>query len=207
MSQLELFPPRFSPRRTPTVIGFCGAKFHGKDTAAKVLIDEYGFVPVSFADGLRKTVATALRVNPSWFLDPEKKEEIDPRTGKSRRYWLQWIGTEGFRALWPDVWVTWWENEILDRGYSRVVTTDMRFPNEIAALYEFFPITATSVRITDPRKPVGDDLHASESHYKNFEVNYDVLNDSDVPRLHQKIRRIAEELHLNKVPRPVQERI
>jgi len=197
MSQLDMFPEDFTypPPKTPTVIAFCGAKGHGKDTAAKFLIDNYGFVPVSFADGLRRTVATALRVNESWFLDPDKKEEIDPRTGKSRRYWLQWIGTEGFRSLWDQVWVNWWYEEIMARGYERVVSTDMRFPNEYDAVYQYFP-EATTIRITDPRKPTGNDNHASEAHYKSFAVNYDIMNDSDIPALHLKMSKVARTLQL-----------
>lgn len=200
MSQLDMFPSE------PTVFAFCGAKGHGKDTAAKFLIDEYDFVPVSFADGLRKTVATALRVNERWFLDPDKKEEIDPRTGKSRRYWLQWIGTEGFRALWDEVWTTWWYEEIVARGYDRVVATDMRFPNEYKVVYEKFP-NAKTIRITDPRKPTGNDNHASEAHYTTFDVDYDILNDSDIPALHLKMSKLAEAVNLRPADKTILEMI
>lgn len=165
----------------PIVIGFCGAKGHGKDTAAQVLIDKLGFTKVSFADGLRKTVCTALRCNEKYFLDPDKKEEIDPRTGKSRRYWLQWIGTEGFRALWGDVWVEWWRQEILSKGYERVVTTDVRFPNEIAVLQQF--PRARMIRVSNPSKPINNDAHASELHYKSFKVDFDILNNGTIDQL------------------------
>lgn len=192
MSQLDMFSLAYpDDPPAPKVVAFCGAKGHGKDTAAKVLIEQYDFAPVSFADGLRKTVATALRVNESYFLDPARKEEIDPRTGKPRRYWLQWIGTEGFRALWDDIWVEWWKNEILERGYSRVVATDMRFPNEYDAVYRFFP-DATTVRVVDPRKPVGNDLHASEAHYASFDVNYILHNEGSIEDLHVGMHEIAQ---------------
>lgn len=165
----------------PIVIGFCGAKGHGKDTAAQILIDNLGFKKVSFADGLRKTVCTALRCNEQYFLDPDKKEEIDPRTGKSRRYWLQWIGTEGFRALWEDIWVEWWRQEILSKGYERVVTTDVRFPNEMRVLKDF--PNARVIRVTNPSKPINNDAHASELHYQSFKVDLDIKNDSTIAAL------------------------
>lgn len=169
------------PHEGPMVVGFCGAKAHGKDTAAKLLIEKYDFVPVSFATGLRETVCKALRVEPEYFLDPDNKETIDCRTGKPRRYWLQWIGTEGFRALWEDIWVWWWEQEVLEKGYTRVVATDLRFPNELVRVRNF---DSLAIRITNPRKPVNNDAHASELHYKDMAVDYDILNDDTIEHLH-----------------------
>lgn len=189
---------------SPIVVGFCGAKGHGKDTAAEVLTNFYGFVRVSFADGLRKTVCTALRVNESYFTDPARKEEIDHRTGKPRRFWLQSIGTEGFRALWDDVWTTWWSKEITEKGYGRVVTTDVRFPNEVNALRSFQK--SILIRVTNPAKPVGDDLHASEAHYMTFDVDYDIVNDGTIEDLQGHVRDIVaarfniERLRLNAFP-------
>lgn len=171
----------------PLVVGICGAKAHGKDTAAQVLIDNYGFERVSFADGLRKTVCTALRCNESYFLDPDKKEEIDPRTGKSRRFWLQHIGTEGFRSLWEDVWVEWWRAEVLSGRYDRVVVTDLRFPNELAAIRRLE--NTLVLRITNPNKPVNNDAHASELHYASFDVDKDILNDKTIDALHGNTER------------------
>jgi hypothetical protein len=172
------------------VVAFCGAKRHGKDTAAKVLIEQLGFTKVSFADGLRKTVATALRVNERYFLDDDKKEEIDWRTGQPRRYWLQWIGSEGFRKLWEDVWVEWWRQEIEDKGYDRVVTTDLRFPNELAAVRKFQHNLV--IRVENPNKPVGDDVHVSEAHYQNFDVDYTILNNGTIPDLHKAVKRVFQ---------------
>jgi hypothetical protein len=179
------------PKHTPIIVGFCGAKGHGKDTAAQALIDKFGFQKVSFADGLRKTVCTALRCNEQYFLDPDKKEEIDPRTGKARRYWLQWIGTEGFRALWGDIWIEWWRQEIISKGYERVVTTDVRFPNEVEALRRF--PRSTLLRVSNPFKPVNNDAHASELHYRDFSVDEDIENDWTIELLRSKtLKHVAE---------------
>lgn len=169
----------------PIIVAFCGAKRHGKDTAAKILIKDYGFTRVSFADGLRETVAKALRVNVSYFLDDEKKEEIDPRTGQPRRYWLQHVGTEGFRSLWPDIWLWWWQEEIKARGYERVVCTDMRFPNEFDIVKSYK--NSLTFRVTDPRKPVNNDGHASEAHYASLPVDMDIANSGTIVDLQTKV--------------------
>lgn len=172
----------------PIVVAFTGHKFHGKDTAARVLTKHYDFEQIAFADGLRKTVATALRVNPSYFLDPEKKEEIDPRTGKARRYWLQYIGTEGFRALWDDIWVWWATEEIKSCGHDRIVITDMRFPNEIEALKREFKNLLT-IRIVNPRITASGDTHASEIHIADLPVDLEIANDTTITALHAKVER------------------
>lgn len=171
----------------PIVVGFCGAKSHGKDTAAEVLISDYGFHKISFADGLRKTVCTALRCDESFFTDPLTKESIDPRTGQSRRYWLQRIGTEGFRSLWEDVWVEWWRAEVLSGQYDRVVVTDLRFPNEMTTLRQFSD--SIVIRVKNPNKPINNDAHASELHYKDFAVDLDIRNDGTIADLQDKVER------------------
>lgn len=162
------------------IVSICGAKRHGKDTAGRELIENYGFKRISFADGLRKTVCTALRCDESRFLDDKLKEEIDPRTGKPWRYWLQWIGTEGFRALWDDVWIAWWKSAIEDLGHDRIVTTDMRFPNEFAAAKS---MGAHTIRIFNPNVPPSGDLHASEAHQASFPVDEEIVNGGTIEQL------------------------
>lgn len=172
----------------PVIVTLCGAKRHGKDTAANVLIENYGFHRISFADGLRKTVCTALRCDESRFLDDKLKDEIDPRTGKPWRYWLQWIGTEGFRALWDDTWIAWWKGAIEDSGHDRIVCSDMRFPNEFAAAKE---MKALTIRIFNPKVPPSGDLHESERHQQAFHVDHQIINDGTIADLRINTARIV----------------
>jgi hypothetical protein len=173
----------------PRIIALCGGKGHGKGTAADVLIRKYGFRQIEFADGLRKTVATALRCDPSWFTDPATKEEIDPRTGKARRFWLQWIGTEGFRSLYENTWVDWWSGEIGDCGTPAIVTTDLRFPNELEAVRRLGH-NALVIRVSNPRLPVPTDTHESERHFGSFDVDYDLVNDRSIRELQYEVENV-----------------
>lgn len=186
------------------VVAFTGQKFHGKDTAAKILINNYGFKQVAFADGLRKTVATALRVNPSYFTDPATKEEVDPRTGKPRRYWLQWIGTQGFRALWNNIWIWWAMEEIVSLNVDRVVITDLRFHNELSELRANFE-KVVAIRIIDPRRPASGDLHESEIEIPDLEVDMEIANHSSIAHLHAKVEHFINARFPDMMPRKNEE--
>lgn len=165
----------------PIIVAFCGAKFHGKDTAAQPLIEKYGFKQVSFADGLKQCISTALRVPVSVLNDPAMKETIHAPSGKTYREWLQIAGTEWFRSMWDGIWISWWEEEIKEKGYERVVTTDLRFPNELKAVRA--KPNNFVVRVVNPFKPAHGDTHASEAHQASFVVDDLLMNDGDVADL------------------------
>lgn len=165
----------------PIVVAFCGQKFHGKDTAAKALIERYGFVRVSFADGLKQVIATALRVPVAQLEDPAFKETIHEPSGKTYRWWLQQAGTEWFRSGWDAVWVDWWRREIEEKRYAKVVTTDLRFPNEWVALRAM--TNNMLFRVHNPRIPDSGDTHASEAYAKTFVVDKELSNDSTIDKL------------------------
>jgi hypothetical protein len=176
----------------PIIVGICGAKFAGKDTSARKLIDEMGFTQVNFADGLRKTMCVALREKDNYFTDPATKEEIDPRSGKSRRYWLQIAGTEWYRSLYDSIWVDWLMAEITDRNLKRVVITDLRFPNELKAIRDKKDtFDSYVIRITNPSLGEPTDSHASESHYKNFDVDFNLFNIGSVENLQEMTKTLV----------------
>jgi hypothetical protein len=169
----------------PVVVGFCGKKFNGKDTAAKALIDRYGFVKVSFADGLKQCVSVALRVPVEQLEDPKFKETIHEPSGRTYRWWLQQAGTEWFRSGWDAIWIAWWAAEIKAKGYTRVVTTDLRFPNEWVALRQ--QPNNMLFRVHNPRIPESGDTHASEAYAETFVVDHDINNSSTIDSLQLQI--------------------
>lgn len=165
----------------PIVVGICGAKFHGKDTAAAVLIERHGFVKVAFADGLKQCMAHVLRTPIQYFEDPALKETIHEPSGKTYRQWLQVAGTDWFRTLWTDVWVNWWSNEIVEKCHNKIVVTDLRFPNELEAVRRFDRNTV--IRIVNPNVAPSGDSHASEMHQAAFAVDKEILNNGTIDRL------------------------
>lgn len=167
------------------VVGFCGLKGHGKDEAAKALTEGLGYQRVSFADGVKEVVATILHIDVALLHDPAHKEDMHEPSGKTYRQWMQEIGTEVGRAIWAPVWINWWKDEIRLKGYTKVVATDLRFHNELAAIREFGGV---AFRVVRPSKMIGSvaDLHESERYAFELDVDADIRNDGTLLDLRAK---------------------
>lgn len=124
------------------IIGVSGAKRSGKDTLGQVLIDEFGFARVSFAQPLKEMLATLYQY--VGYSDEEINERINGDLkespdknlfDKSGRFLMVTLGTEWARdSVHKDFWVGIARARIqsLKRaGVKGVVFTDVRFPNEL----------------------------------------------------------------------------
>lgn len=141
---------------TPLIVGF-GHRLHtGKDTAAKILIEKYGFTRMSFADELKRDVIRrfphtlkeiakvylTLGITPINGFETLSTNENDSRWDEfiHRLVWIdkppivrrliQNYATEVRRADDPAYWVDIVEDIIISNKLQRVVITDLRFPNE-----------------------------------------------------------------------------
>lgn len=122
------------------IIALSGYARSGKDEAAKVLVEEYGFTRVAFADKLREFL---YRLDPQigrpgevarlgviidkygWdgYKETPYKDEV--------RELLQRLGTEcGRELLGENVWV----DAALSVDAEKIVVADCRFPNEAEAV-------------------------------------------------------------------------
>jgi len=134
------------------IIGLSGYARSGKDEAAKILVEEFGFTRVAFADKLRevlyaldpivapskeryfvgsKVVVTLQEVIDVYGWDKYKESEYGPEI----RRLLQRLGTEaGRQALWDTIWI-----DATLTGFdadAKVVVSDARFFNEFDAIRE-----------------------------------------------------------------------
>lgn len=205
---------------TPTapsapLIGLTGYAQAGKDTAAAALIAD-GWARVAFADALKQF---ALALNPIVPIRlPDGAPAYVPLRGlidehgwdvaKVRylevRSLLQRLGTEAGRVvLGQDVWVS----AAMARVGARladapgVIVTDCRFPNEAAAIR-----AAGGVLIRVTRPGVGQvNGHVSESVLDDDRGDYELVNDADVPALHNQMRvlgrTVGARAHLLTTPR------
>jgi len=132
-----------------TVIGLSGFARSGKDEAAKVLVNEFGFVQVAFADKLREMLYALNPLVYIWTVGNPKgpvyvQDVIDEygwdgyketEHGPEIRRLLQRLGTEaGRQTLWDSIWI-----DAALTGYGeddRVVVSDARFFNEFDAIRE-----------------------------------------------------------------------
>jgi hypothetical protein len=179
------------------LVAFSGLKGSGKDTAASVLIEQYGFTKVAFADAVREMALiidpivivpegvsrlSALVEHYGWDLVKREIPEI--------RRLLQVIGTEAGRNFYGEnVWVDIVDKRFPDMAHpaTRYVVTDCRFVNEAKFVEK---IGGAIVWIERPG--VESDGHASESRDVFPYRDYEIWNDSDIAHVESEVHAIME---------------
>lgn len=192
------------------IVALSGFARSGKDEAAKVLVEEYGFIQVAFADKLREML---YQLNPVVEANAEHhgmvpttyhgmafrmaQDVIDeygwdgykssPFSDDIRRL-LQRLGTEaGRQTLWDSIWIDAALTGLDDN--ARVVVSDARFYNEFDAVRER---GGEIWRIE--RDGVGPaNGHASEMEavdYPHFTLR--IMNDGSLEDYRETVRACAE---------------
>ena len=185
------------------IIGLSGYARSGKDEAAKVLVEEFGFTRVAFADKLRDFLYA---LNPmveqqhilTHSLDYDSKvirvrDVVDAvgwegykqtAFGTEIRGLLQRLGTEaGRETMWDSIWI--------DAAFAglpddaKVVVTDCRFPNEAEAI-----LSRGGKVWRVKRAGVGPaNSHPSETSLDTHPFDVVLYNDGSLEDYHDQIRR------------------
>ena len=168
----------------PVIVALCGKKGHGKSTAA-VLMQEYGFVEICFADCLKNVVKDIFGFSDAQLHHPELKENVDDYWQITPRETLQAVGDllrknlpEQFPQL-QDLLVRVLIKKLQSLPHQRIVVSDCRFPNEWEAMQK---CGAHIVRIIRPGY-VGDPKfaqHISETALDNvnkYQADTIIVND------------------------------
>ncbi|MBE0437900.1 MAG: hypothetical protein IBX56_19135 [Methylomicrobium sp.] len=123
----------------PKVIGLHGPIGSGKTTIAKYLRGR-GYTPVSFASPLKLALSLMFDDDLDNYEDQDKKNEIIPEAGKTRRELLISLGHDWGRGyVNENLWVRVAEKKIerlLESG-RKVVVTDVRYENEAEMVRNF----------------------------------------------------------------------
>ena len=174
----------------PNLIAFAGKKRSGKDTAASVLTRELGYTRVAFADAIREFLED---VNPI----------VDAGYGYRLADLLDWHGWDweqvkaypevrglmqrtgvSVRQFDPEFWVNAAFNNV--EPHSRIVVTDVRFPNEVDAILAKGGVVYRVVR---------PGLESTDSHISETALDHRdlpvLLNDGSVEDLYAKVRELA----------------
>lgn len=143
---------------SPMMIGFCGLAGSGKSTAAAHLVAAHGFERVRFAGPL-KAMMRALGCTAEEVDGTMKETPCDLLGGRTPRQAMQWLGTEwGREKISPDLWTRAWKHAAA--GHCRVVSDDVRFPNEAALIRESGGLIVEIV--SDVAGSISGGSHASE---------------------------------------------
>ena len=176
------------------IVGLTGFARSGKDTTAAILVAEYGYTRVAFADGVR---SMALSVDPLLYGDIrlssvvravgwEKAKDTIPEV----RRLLQAIGTEGVRDhIGPDSWIIACKR-IIDEIDGPVVVTDARFPNESSAIHSWGGTMVRIIRLNDDGSEFDSGVsrsHPSEASIPSLPTDF-TIEASSVEELEAKVR-------------------
>lgn len=163
MTDTALHPGEVRPPLLLALSGHAGA---GKDSAATYLEDQYAFAVIAFAEPLLDMLGGLLPhadVDGAWLIERSLKELPMPVLGKSYRTLARTLG-DALRAIDPEFFVRIAVHRVrqaLDQG-SNVVVTDVRYPNEAAALEQ---MGAHAVRVFRPAAHRPELVpHSSEAH-------------------------------------------
>lgn len=205
------------------IVGFVGLIGAGKDTAADYLVNYHGFRRDSFASTLKDAVANIFgwdrvllegRTKQAREWREQKDEWWSKRLGKdiTPRYILQQWGTEVIRnGFHDDMWVASLENK-MRKTKDDIVISDVRFPNEIAAIRNAGGIVIRVKRGPEPEwfedaknvnagiRKMGwaigkanlekSGVHASEYSWVGGDIDYVVENDSTIDDLFNQLEGI-----------------
>lgn len=188
---------------TITLIGLVGPAGSGKDTAAKRLVEQHGFVAYALAEPIR-TMLYALfseaNIPASQLFIPEAKAQpIAALHGATPRHLMQSLGTEwGRKLVGEDVWLTVAERHLgLLAGdepvADRIVITDVRFANEAAWVRHHGGVLVSLER---PGAGLQGSAasHSSEAHIAEIGTQFALVNDGSIAALWDQVDGISSAL-------------
>ena len=179
------------------IIGVCGKKFNGKDTIADYLVNNFGFIKISFGDSLKRASKDIFGFSDEQ-LWGNKKEIVDDYWGITPREILQFIGTDCLRVLvknkFPsiedNIWIMSLEKQlqkIISDGITKIVIPDVRFPNEEQMIRKYNGEIIRVVRCIDNNS----DLHISENSLDLIKHDYVIYNQT-LPQLYETVDHIMK---------------
>lgn len=178
------------------IIGLCGYAGTGKTTVADYLEKNHGFKKMNFKDGLVKEMKERLPDTLTAIAEQYGYENVDDLFKMKpaiMRALMRNYGTEVRRADYENYWVDRWRQAIQSEE-GRIVTDDVRFFNELAALEDFKGIL---IRVTrDDVKSGG--THQSETEQTTFVPHFTIEGvEGDHKSVYEQIESILDTIESN----------
>lgn len=200
------------------IIGMCGLIGTGKDTVADILVNNYNFIKVSFADKLKDGVATVF----SWDREMLEGTTDESRTWREQKdeFWsretnehitprlvLQMFGTDCMRnGFYNGIWVSIVKQQIINNPNNNFVIPDVRFPNEAKMIKEVNGEVWRICRGPDPQwfisyvkdNIVPTDVHESEWQWAKLDFDCVIHNNDTIIDLKNQVSdHLASNAHLS----------
>lgn len=175
---------------TLTVIGIVGYARSGKDTIADYLVQQHGYMKLTFAGPLKEACKAIFGFSDEQ-LYGNLKETQDEYWKISPRRTFQIVGTDLLRNCFgKEIWIMALHRQITDaitHGHTKFVISDVRYENELTYLKDTF--NASIWKVTR-RWPVHIrpriNKHESEQADK-LEYDYSLFNSDTIGNLHRQV--------------------
>ena len=171
------------------IIGLSGYAQSGKDEVAKILVSEYGFTRVAFADPIRELL---YEMNPN-FRDTLLQQAVDNhgwdevKKDQSVRRMLQNLGVGARKTFGENFWV----QQALRRVHfeENWVITDVRFKNEANAIKKY-----DNAELWRVKRPGVEAIngHISEHDLDDYKFDQILKNEGTLEDLTAMVRRRME---------------
>lgn len=200
------------------VIGVQGYKRSGKDTIADHLVNSYNFERYSFANPIKEACKHLFGFTDEQVYG-DLKDVVDYNWNITPRYALQIMGTEIFqydiqeripelkvigRTHWVKRFEMWYNDQLIlqnemnnfeNDGTFHVVIPDVRFQHEVDGIRK---VGGKIIKVIRPGLPLND-AHPSEMEQNAItDIDYIVMNDSDIPALYKKMDEIMLDIRTKK---------
>ena len=192
----------------PIVIACTGKRGAGKSEFVKMLVANYGFVDVKFADPLKnmlRAMYSTAGLDPTTIerkIEGDLKEQTcDYLLGHTPRHAMQTLGTEWRKMIATELWAEMLVRRVMSGDYGdRIAISDYRFPDEEGVALS--TLDAKVVRITRPTADAVNDKasqHASEALIDKIVADTILHNDGTLNDLRSKIGSyMKDEFNLSK---------
>jgi len=176
-------------RATTMIIGLTGYAQSGKDTVAKILVDNYGYTRVAFADKIRELLyEMAPKVVLGYDTHSNVQLMVDSfgwdkaKTNPEIRAMLQKLGMGARKVFGDDFWIKQALAPALKN--EKIVVTDVRFTNEANMVTHFGGQIWRVKRLGV--EAVND--HISESEMDDYKVDQIFVNNGTIEDLESLVK-------------------
>ena len=173
-------------RMKKNVILVNGLPRAGKDTLADYLVQNYGYVKISFADELKDIICRTFNLNRE-DLDHYKNNEINLCIDIGDRFeeiinfrdLLRRFGTEGMKPAFGDnIWADLLYNKIKNSEHTNIVVPDFRFLCEYQLQHQ--ELNLKTILVKDDRElPLIGHASDVELYKNNFKFDTTIINNKD----------------------------